>query len=342
MTRHRLGLGEEREPPGEDAARQEIARLLERQYARSNPPGRGVALRDQHAKAHGCVRATFTVTDDVPAPLRHGLFAQPATYTAWVRFSASSPRPRPDTGFDAHGMAIKVLDVTGDGDGSTTQDLVLVNSTVFFCRNAADYVDVTAAVARGRLPAFFFPSWRPWRWRVPELVNLVNAIRHRIHDPLDVRYWSQTPYKLGPHAVKYAARPSGGPSRRRARGPDRLREAMVAHLAAGPASFDVLVQRQVDAARMPVEDPTVVWSERRSPFVKVATCDIPPQSFDTEERRRFAEHLSFTPWHALPEHRPLGGINRVRRPAYGTISRLRHEINGVVEQEPRSVDGSGS
>ena len=313
----RPGLGQELEPPGEEAARQAVARLLQRQYERENPPGHGTALRDQHAKAHGCVRATFRVGDDVPTPLRHGLFARPGSYPAWVRFSASSPRPRPDAALDAHGMAIKVLDVATDdgGAGPTTQDLLLANSTVFFCRTAEDYVELTAAAARGRLPAFFFPSWRPWRWRVPELVNMVNAIRHRVHDPLDVRYWSQTPYRLGPHAVKYSAVSTGERGRWRSQGPDRIREAMAAHLAAADATFDVMVQRQVDARRMPVEDPTVVWSERRSPFVTVATCHITAQTFDTDERRQFAEALAFTPWHSLPDHRPLAGINRMRRPS---------------------------
>ena len=51
-----------------------------------------------------------------------------------------------------------------------------------------------------------------------------------------------------------------------------------------------------------------------------------------------AEQISYTPWHALPEHAPLGGVNRVRRVVYESISRLRHELNGVPRREPTSLD----
>jgi hypothetical protein len=82
---------------------------------------------------------------------------------------------------------------------------------------------------------------------------------------------------------------------------------------------------------MPVEDPTIPWD---APYQKVATIRIPPQTFDTPEQLAFCENLSFTPWHALPEHRPLGGINRARKAVYAAVSAQRHELNGVPEREP--------
>ena len=33
-------------------------------------------------------------------------------------------------------------------------------------------------------------------------------------------------------------------------------------------------------------------------------------------------------WHAIPEHQPLGEINRIRS------SRVRHELNGEERREP--------
>ena len=53
---------------------------------------------------------------------------------------------------------------------------------------------------------------------------------------------------------------------------------------------------------MPVENPTIAWDEAASPFRKVATIRIPAQTFDTPEQMTFCENLSYTPWHALPEH----------------------------------------
>ena len=69
----------------------------------------------------------------------------------------------------------------------------------------------------------------------------------------------------------------------------------------------------------------VVWSESLSPHVKVATIVIPVQEFDTPALQEYGDNLSFNPWHSLPEHRPLGSINRGRRVFYETMSKFRHE-----------------
>jgi hypothetical protein len=95
-----------------------------------------------------------------------------------------------------------------------------------------------------------------------------------------------------------------------------------------------MVQFRASPKSMPVEDPMVEWSEARSPFIKVAEIRIPPQSFRGEEQLTICENLSFTPWHALPEHRPLGGINRMRKTVYETISKLRHQMNAAPREEP--------
>lgn len=85
---------------------------------------------------------------------------------------------------------------------------------------------------------------------------------------------------------------------------------------------------------MPVEDPTIEWDSAASPFVKIATITIPKQKFDSKDQMDFCENLSMTPWHSLPEQRPLGGINRVRKAVYEAISTLRHNLNGEARTEP--------
>ena len=82
----------------------------------------------------------------------------------------------------------------------------------------------------------------------------------------------------------------------------------------------------------------MAWKEEASPFVRVARIRIPAQAFTTTRQDEYAEHLSFTPWHALPEHRPLGGINRTRRVVYEQISALRHRANGAARAEPAGFD----
>lgn len=48
--------------------------------------------------------------------------------------------------------------------------------------------------------------------------------------------------------------------------------------------------------------------------------------------------LSFNPWHALPEHKPLGAVNRIRRVVYTAVSKLWHQHNGVPRREPTPDD----
>ena len=140
------------------------------------------------------------------------------------------------------------------------------------------------------------------------------------------------PYRLGKAAVKFTLIPSPGNSiggfwrRLGPRSKDYLREGMRDHLRDRGATLDLLVQFQTDANKMPIEDPTIYWS---SPFHKVATLVIPPQSFESPEQMSFCENLSFTPWHSLVDHQPLGGINRTRRVVYEQLSRMRNRLNGV-------------
>jgi hypothetical protein len=110
---------------------------------------------------------------------------------------------------------------------------------------------------------------------------------------------------------------------------------MEKHLAANEASFDFMIQVQKNPSRMPVEDAGVEWSEKESPFIKVATLRISAQVFRTREREDLAEDLSFSPAHSLIEHRPVGGINRARVEIYQYLSEFRHKQNNKPLIEPR-------
>ncbi|MGI8776638.1 MAG: catalase [Acidimicrobiales bacterium] len=344
LARGAWGAHGEVTPPEEALAIEQIVSLARATLEHNYPAGVRPVRRDQHAKAHGCVRAELEVTADVPARLRHGLFREPGTYPAWIRFSSSAPGPKPpaDSKRDAHGMAIKVMGVEGpkvmaSERDAQTQDLIVANSKVFFCRNASDYVQLATKMSEGKFLQFFF-GLKPFRFRLREFVNVMVATQQKIANPLQIRYWSQTPAALGPHAVKYSAEPrsetKGSNPKPASTGNDSLEDAMKRQLDAGGCSFDFMVQVQVDPTVMPVEDPTIPWKERLSPFQKVATIRIPAQQFTSDAQKAFAENLTFTPWHTLPEHRPLGGINRVRRVVYEVMSELRHEKNGVAQHEP--------
>jgi hypothetical protein len=115
--------------------------------------------------------------------------------------------------------------------------------------------------------------------------------------------------------------------------PDYLGERLAECLHGLDVQFEFLVQLQTDAKKMPIEDTTIEWT---SPFHRVGTITSPAQDVRSPEQASLAEHLSFTPWHTLAEHRPLGGINRIRRSAYEASSAVRHQLNGVADKEPIS------
>ena len=115
---------------------------------------------------------------------------------------------------------------------------------------------------------------------------------------------------------------------------DYLRQAMVAALDRGDVELDVRVQLQTDPHLMPIENAAVLWPERLSPRVSVATLRIPQQKFDSPAQIAFARRLSYNPWHCIAEHRPLGNQSRARRRMYYELSKYRHDMNGVPHYEP--------
>ena len=95
----------------------------------------GYFERGGNTKTHGIVRAEFTVRDDLPEHMRRGIFAEPRTYRAWVRFSGPGPYVTPDiddVGFMS--MSIKLMGVPGPkllDDERFTQDLFGVSTPTF-------------------------------------------------------------------------------------------------------------------------------------------------------------------------------------------------------------------
>ena len=64
-----------------------------------------------------------------------------------------------------------------------------------------------------------------------------------------------------------------------------LDEAIRTRLAREEATFELMVQPQIDARRTPIEDASVEWREQDSPYVPVARIRIPAQSIDDAGKR---------------------------------------------------------
>lgn len=284
-------------------------------------------LRSEHGKGVADLAATFTVIDHIPTDLRHGLFARAASYPATLRFSNGAVSK--DNQRDTHGLAIKVhgvpMDTAPTGpDGKRFQDFILLDSPVFIMGDLTDYVPFNRAFLESKLTfggklkllARMIANPRAGYYVLRLALNRPNA-------PLSTSYWSTTPYKLGPHAVKYMVRalPRLNPPPR-IHGADGRREALQRQLQSEPGRFTFGVLLQSDPVRHPIEDPTVDWARNEAAFVPLAelyiASDQPVEAPDATETA-----LTYSPGHAAVEHFPLGAINRARVAIYAAASLAR-------------------
>ena len=291
----------------------------------------GTMPRDAHPKMHGLVEAEFIVHGDLPDIYKAGVFSQAQTFKTWVRFSNANGTAQPDLKRDIRGIAIKLTQVPGDKlsdepDCRENQDFLLISTNTFLCDGIQTFDGMVKAIQGSWWQKLYFFATHPgviWR-----LITSFQVFAN----PLQIRYFSCTPYLLGGQAVKYCVTPVLEASDFIPPEPanDFLRLAMKRQLSSTSAEFVFSIQLQTNPRSMPVEDASVCWDEQVSPFVPVATLRIPVQDFDTPERNTQGENMRFSPWHCLAEHRPLGSINRARRLVYHSISELRRRVNNVM------------
>ena len=72
---------------------------------------------------------------------------------------------------------------------------------------------------------------------------------------------------------------------------------------------------------------TAKAGELKAQGLDVLSLSAGEPDFDTPAQNLQCDNLSFNPWHALPEHRPIGGINRLRKAVYEAVSIYRLERN---------------
>ena len=95
-----------------------------------------------------------------------------------------------------------------------------------------------------------------------------------------------------------------------------LGDELAQRLRKAPVEYDFQVQFFESEESTPIEDASVDWN---APWLTIARLTLPVQDVSSERGRRVAElveKLSFDPWHALVELRPLGNMMRARNPAY--------------------------
>ncbi|MEO6320533.1 MAG: hypothetical protein ABIR56_07640 [Polaromonas sp.] len=334
-----LKLAEEKLLPGEEEFVDSIIASFNQQMRALWKPG-GFE-RGGNTKTQGIVRAEFIVHDGLPPALRHGIYAQPRSYPAWVRFSGPGPYVTPDiddVGFMS--ISVKLMDVPGPklmDEEKFTQDLFGVSPPTFVTPDVRANAQLQLESVKNAQIFYFLNFHRP---HLLDLVMQGLWIKTQ-SSPFEAPYFSCVPYLLGEgQAMQYSFWPKTAKRTPIPRLPlrppdDYLRAAMVAALGAGDVELDVRLQLQTDPHLMPIENAAVLWPERLSPRLSAATLRIPRQRFDAPAQMEFAKRLSYSPWHSIAEHRPLGNQSRARKRIYLELSKLRHQMNAVPHFEPR-------
>ena len=333
-----LKIAEERLLPNEEEFLDSIISSFEKQMRLLWKPG--AYERGGNTKTHGIVRGEFIVHDNLPPQFRHGIYAEPHSYRAWVRFSGPGPYITPDIddpGFFS--ISIKLMGVPGPKlmeEEKFTVDMFGVCTATFVTADTIANAQLQRASVQNAAIFHFL------NFRKPHLLDLImqSLFMKTQTSPFEAPYFSCVPYLLGEgQAMQYSVWPK---SKKRSRIPrlpfrppdDYLRQAMVAALTAGDVELDIRLQLQTDPHLMPIENNAVLWPEKLSPRVSVATLRLPRQQFDSPAQLDFAKKLSYNPWHTIAEHRPLGNQSRARRRMYYTLSKLRHDMNAVPHYEP--------
>jgi hypothetical protein len=292
--------------------------------------------RALHAKQHLGAVGQLVVTASASAQV--GVFAEAGkSWPVYARFSNGSGQHQGDKDPDVRGFALKLVGVPGPKliaglEGEQTQDFLFINSSVLPFRDPDEFMMFVRAAKDGPLKLLprllgSFGFGRALSILKGSLTaKKVNSFA--THD-----FHTAAPIAFGKTAAKLSlvpqpdAAPAPAP-----KGGDYLRHELTARLQQGPVSWSLRAQPFVDQTSTPIEDTAVPWS---GPWVELATLTLPkqdPESARGQEISALVNQLSFDPWHATEEHRPLGAIMRARAVAYGASV-----IGRKAAPEPKTV-----
>ena len=319
----------------------------------------GHAIRSVHAKSHGLLQGEIEVLPDLPPELAQGAFAKPGRMPVVMRYSTNPGDILDDKVSTPRGLAIKLIGVEGErlpnSDAEVTQDFVMVNAQAFMVPTPKDFLKSVKLIAKTtdrapRAKQALSAALRGAESLVEKAGGKSATLKgmggHPTTSLLGETYYSVVPVLYGRYFAKLSLVPVSPELKALTDQnvdlkdkPNGLREAINDHFAKHGGTWELRVQLATDVEKMPIEDASVVWPEDLSPYVTVARIEVQPQSAWSDARAAVVDdQMSFSPWHGLAAHRPLGGIMRSRKPAYEMSSEFRARHNGCPMQEPKSLD----
>lgn len=315
-----------------EAARRLTEMFVEMGQAKRIRMGQRPAERAVFRKIHGAARGHLERLDTMPAEWRAGIFAH-ERLDAWMRFSSDTSPMSADLG-STLGIGIKLFGVPGEtamGEHGDTADLIMQNFPVFFVDNAQEMVEFTyAGVVQQDYPGYLAAH--------PRTNEILDRMSAKVEGScLTTTYWAILPFRMGGEVVKYRLEPETRPENVADDATDYLAVDFANRLSEREYAFTLSVQRRTDPGRMPLDEATVEWPEKESPYVPVARLVIPRQDTGVRGQSEYAQGLSFNIWRVPPENAPApeSSIAAVRREVYAAGARLRHTANGQPLADPR-------
>jgi hypothetical protein len=299
-------------------------RALQSASAQGRPNRRAL-----HVKPH-VGAAGELVVPELPANLRVGPFAQPATWPCYVRFSNGSPQRQHDGVADVRGVALKLVGVPGKKliagmEDKRTQDFLFIQSQAIPFSGPDDFMTLVRTAAKGK--ALLVPRL-VGAFGLGRALSLVLklATMPKVASMATSPFFTAVPLRFGDSAAKLSLLPEAKGPRRGPDGRDGLRADLIDRLKEAALTYRLRAQLFVDEAVTPIEDASVVWPEDRSPWLDLGVLHVRQQDVLSPRGAQveaLVESLSFDPWHAVEELRPLGAVMRARAAAYreSTIER---------------------
>ncbi|MGE4133499.1 MAG: catalase [Bdellovibrionales bacterium] len=332
-------------PAGEVEAIESTSQLFDRFFAQhyakpTEDKSTGLTIhgtrRGVHPRAHGCLYGSLEVDSGIWEMDQTSVFKPGKIYPIIARFSNADPRGSADDfAPDSRGFAFKIQGVEGDRvlpsqyDPEIDSQVFTFNSSDRFFANNAENYRKFMNIALFESKNFSEAATQFVLGLVKELdLSLANRIRLafqgirdvKVSNVLGINFFSISARmhgtKPGAHTAKYAALPCEGAWYNKkevdSKNPFYLRKNLKERMAKQDACFVFAIQRNPENS-WDVEDLTRRWDPDVAPFERIALIRFPRQELMDDSR---CERETFNPWTTVTDHRPLGGINRMRLGSY--------------------------
>lgn len=317
------------------------------------------AIRDAHAKSHGILRGELHLNPNLPEHLAQGMFKETKIFPVIIRLSTSPGAIEPDNQPAVKGFALKILGVEGkkflpEEADALTQDFLMVNDTIIPTGDVKTYHDMQLRIEKlAHGPEI-----------VQTIVNEAGVLADKVLEALGTKkemkmvvqahpnthmlgetYTTLGAIRYGDYVAKIGIAPLSDNVKALAgkkmdvSEPGAYRDMVAEFFRTQGAEYELRAQLCTDLKAMPVEDASIDWPQDQSPYQVLGKIVLPAQDSFSPARRVFADDvLAFNPFHCLPEHLPLGSINRVRIKAYASSTKYRHAMNAAPKVEPTDIN----